>query len=388
VKLSKKGKGSFWITKKAIKTLLAHKATAMQINAYLVLAKHTNEGGKLSTSGIKAIHTATGASHPVIEKAVGLLTKMVLVNDNGEVVNPVNGSYRYLVYTAEGWTKATGEVIPDAPFERASVRYVLDDFDAEPEDRVWISNELVTGIGKFTQPLKKIKMCGDVASRLLLICYRENNLEQFGGVSPRAFYEYYEVSNEGSFHGFAIWHGNHKNTSAKLNVMSEALGIKINGETKEEINKPFWMAIESLASVGFIYQMVSVMDSETGNNESQVIYELDAKTKHGYKPVGEEGLGGRTARISGKLSFPVTDSMGRFYSKYASILPEGIPCYMVGIYRLRFRVVNIKNHGVSMAWSRIQQGQRDATEWLDEISKYLPQQEDASRENVLNEPPL
>ncbi|MBA3754749.1 MAG: hypothetical protein H0X02_00300 [Nitrosomonas sp.] len=110
-----KGKGSFWITKKAIKTLLAYKATAMQINAYLVLAKHTNEGGKLSTSGIKAIHTATGASHPVIEKAVELLTKMVLVNDNGEAVNPINGIYRYIVYTAEGWTKATGEVIPDAP---------------------------------------------------------------------------------------------------------------------------------------------------------------------------------------------------------------------------------------------------------------------------------
>ena len=156
-KSNEKGKGSFWITKKAIKTLLAHKATAMQINAYLVMAKHTNEGGKFSTSGIKAIHTATGVSHPVIEKAVDVLTRMVLVNDKGELVKPVKGVYQHLVYTAEDWTKVTGEVIPDAPFERASVRYVLDDFNAEPDDKVWISNELVAGIGKFTQPLKKLK---------------------------------------------------------------------------------------------------------------------------------------------------------------------------------------------------------------------------------------
>lgn len=362
VKHTPKGKGSFWISRQSIEILLDAKATALEIAAYLVMAKHTDEGGMFTTSGIKAIHKATGVSHDVIKRAVDRLSLMVVSG---------NGKEPALIYKADEWQKLTKTVLPPAPFERAEVRYVVNDYKAKPEDKVWISNELVTGYGKFTQPLKKLKMCGDVAARLLLICYRESNLEQYGGINPRAFHHAYEMTKVNRLDGYDIWHGVATHTTSYADIMLKVLGLKGYSKDADEAEaqkKPFWAALEGLDKSGLIYQMVSVMDREAGNPEAQVIYELDAKSKHGYKPAGEEGLGGETARLSNIYGNPVTDSMGRFYGRYAAIVPAGEP-HIVGIYRLRFRVSNSKNHGVATAWARIYQGQREAKEWLNDLSE-------------------
>jgi hypothetical protein len=370
IKSKPKGKGSFWISRQAIEVLLNNKATAMQIAAYLVMAKHTEASGKLATSGIKAIHKATGVSHTIGERAMLALMDMRHENKNNSKLREKADK---LIYKPEEWFKLTGDVIPPAPFERAEVRYVLNDFKAKPEDRVWFSNELITGVGKFTQPLKRLKMCGDVAARLLLISYRENNLEQYGGISTLAFCEVYEMKRHPEVKGFDLWHGTHLHGSTFDTAALPALGIKAYPKDKEEAVNPFWDALRSLDSAGFIYQMVTVMDRKQGDAEAQVIYELDTKSKHGYKPIGEEGLAGITAKIAATLGNPVADKTGRFYDKYAAIVPAGIKPHIVGIYRLRFRVSNTKNHGVSSAWTRIQQGQREANEQLNELKNRLQQ---------------
>ena len=356
-----KGKGSFWISRQSIEILLDAKATALEIAAYLVMAKHTDEGGMFTTSGIKAIHKATGVSHPVIQKAVDRLSQMRL--DAGKTPQ--------LIYKADEWQTLTKTVLPPAPFERAEVRYVVNDYKAKPEDKVWMSNELVTGYGKFTQPLKKLKMCGDVAARLLLISYRESNLEQYGGINPSAFHHSYKMTKVNELNGYDIWHGVAEYETSYADIMLKVLGLKDcskEADEKEAQRKQFWTALKGLDKAGLIYQMVSVMDRKAGNAEAQVIYELDAKSKHGYKPAGEEGLGGETARLSNLYGNPVADSMGRFYGRYAAIVPAGEP-HIVGIYRLRFRVSNSKNHGVATAWARIYQGQREAKEWLSDLSE-------------------
>lgn len=225
----------------------------------------------------------------------------------------------------------------------------------------------MTGIGKFTQPLKKLKRCGDVAVRLLLLAYRENNLAQFGGISPSLFYEDYKTSDVYKRGGYTIWHGNHEQTTAFTDQILLVLGLKEKDQDDQKHAdkiKAFWDATKALDTAGFIYQMVSIMDRKPGDCEAQVIYELDAKSKHGYKPNGEQGLGGVTAKLSAHVGYPVTDSTGRFYGKYAAILPTGIQPHIVGIYRLRFRVSNSKNYGVADAWTRIYQGQDEAYEWI------------------------
>lgn len=365
IKYAPKGKGSFWINKQSIEILLNAKATALEISAFLVMAKHTDEGGKFTTSGIKAIHKATGVSHQVIQRAVDRLLQM------NHYKMAKNAKESALIYKADDWQKLTNTVLPPAPFERAEVRYIVNDYKAKPDDKVWISNELVTGYGKFNQPLKRLKMCGDVAARLLLLCYQESNLEQYGGINPRAFHTVYDMTKVKELATYDIWHGVEQPRTAYIDFQLKALGLKEYSKNKDEDvaqTNQFWEALTALDKAGLIYQMVSVMDREAGNTEAQVIYELDAKSKHGYKPVGEEGLGGETARLSNNYGNPVTDSMGRFYGRYAAIVPAGQP-HIVGIYRLRFRVSNIKNHGVATAWARIYQGQREAKEWLNHLSE-------------------
>lgn len=361
---SQKGQGSFWIAKQAIEALIKPEVSATQINAYLVLAKHTNEGGKFSTAGTSAIRRATGLNHETLDKALGVLMKM----DSAVAEN----KKEKLIYLPDAWEKLKGEKIPTAPFERAMVRYVVNDLGVKPKDRIWISNDLITGHGQFEQPLRKLKMCGDLAAKVLLISYLHNNEEQYGGVATHwgGFYKKYQMEFIKNIGRFDLHHGKHDNGPYRYSVKIDPFQIiKAQTSNMDAMYEPFYRAIDALEEAGFIYEVVSVMDRTPTSEDAQVIYELHTRNRYGFKNKGEDGLAGRIASISSRNEAPVTDSMGRFYNKFAAIVPTGIQPFIVGVFRLRFRVVNIKNYGVSQAWSRIQQGQRDAIQWLDRLEE-------------------
>ncbi len=361
----KAGKGSFWISKKAIELLFANQATAMDVCAYLVLARYTDASGQFSTAGLQAIKKAIGVGQPIAERATSRLRQMMAPKAR----KVGRGVLQCLLYIADDWASKTGLDLPHGPGERSKVRWVLNDFGGDPSDQVWISNELVDGIGRFSQPLKRLKRCGDVAARLLLVCYRETDLEQYGGVRPSgAFAEIYEMSKKWSDKGYDLWHAEHKNAMAwgAANLLGLKEFSKDENKKREQI-APLWRAIESLDSCGFIYQVVTAMDADPDNLDAQVIYELDTKSKHGYKPQGEKGVGGQTAAIAGLLCYPVADASGRLYGRYAVVVPAGVSPVVVGIYRVRFRVSNSKNYGVKGAWARIYGSQKEAQEWLSDL---------------------
>lgn len=383
-----KGKGSFWISRQAISVLLAEKATATEICAFLVLARFTDESGCFCSAGNQAVFRAVGVGHAIAGAALKRL-QGYRFGANPKISQSI-------VCPADDWATATGKQLPHGPIALAKIRWVLNNFDGKPEDRVWFGNELVDGFGKFKQPLKRLKRCGDVATRLLMICYREHDLDQFGGVRPTgAFYWKYEMEKIfSSFpHGkYDLWHGNDAGTWVFNCGSLPALGItkfSAKEEEKAEQIAPFWRAVEALDSAGFIYQVVTVMDRNGEDVEAQVIYELDTKSRHGYKPQGERGLGGETAKLSGNLGRSVADSAGRLYGKYAAIVPAGVPAFIVGICRIRFRVANPKNHGIKGAWARIYGGQNEAKEWIDDANeKYGFAKTSTDEHEVANEKPI
>jgi hypothetical protein len=74
-----------------------------------------------------------------------------------------------------------------------------------------------------------------------------------------------------------------------------------------------------LQATGLIYEVVMVPNRDAisatipdGGKYSAVpdgaepFYKLDARSRHGYKPDAEEGIGGATARTAGELGYPVT----------------------------------------------------------------------------------
>jgi hypothetical protein len=391
-----RGAGSFCIPLAALNALLDNNATAYEICTYLVLAKFTDHSGRFSTANISAVNRYTGANKTKGGPADRAIERLKTIRAKGkQVVSNGRGGKSHamvdqvtdrgpILYDREAWLKETGE-IPDGPVERSKVLNVLPDFDGQDEG-VWFGNALVDGYGKFERPLKALKNAGDVAARLLLSMYAANDMETWGGVRPIGSnsgpWKYYvPVANDVNIHG-----------GARL-IRAQAGGEV--GHTQKRIigdgvQQAYWDALAALESAGLIYEVVLVLNRNAIKSEfpsgeefsnipedAEPLYELDCRSHHGYKPKGEEGIGGVTANTAGALNYPVTEEGGHFYGAYAAFVPKGFPAMIAGIYRLRFRVSNPKNAGVKGTWAGIQQRNKEALEFVNLIRVYnkLPRAE-------------
>lgn len=385
-----RGSSSFCIPKAALAALIENKASAYEICAYLTLAKYTDASGRLSPASVKAVNTATGGNKAAIERAIARLQTMRVRRagpQTGKKSPPIIDCGP-IVWSREAWCKETGELLVDGPTERGKIRYVLPDFDEPLDDRVWFGSGLVSGIGGFL-PLKELKNAGDVAARLLLLLYQANSMEAWGGIEPHnSIYTHYEpVSADVHLHGDArLIRAKASGTvgsGGSNSLFGLAWGEKDNAnwwEKHEEAGGPCWRALEALQSSGLVYEMVMVLNRNAEKKRfssgaeysaipagAEPYYELDCRSRHGYKPAGEEGVGGATARTAGDCGFPVATEGGRLDGTYAAIVPRGYGAMIAGIFRLRFRVANPKNVGVKDAWARIGDNNRSAFERVQRV---------------------
>lgn len=392
------GAGSFCIPRAAFNALLDARATAYEVCTYLVLARFTDSSGRFSTASISAVNRHTGANKVkggTVDRAhQRLLT--IRAKTTKQVSNGRTGKSHAMIeqvidlgpilYTRDAWHQATGEIFPDGPHERAKVLHVLPDFEELQEDRIWFGNNLVTGVKTFGQPLKSLKNAGDVAARLLLSLYAVNDMETWGGIRPVGdrfglWLQYEPVSTDVHLHGGVRLMRAKRGSIVGPGVMfsrvcpySQAAADKW-WESHDAAGGPVWRALESLESAGFVYEMVLVLNRNANKSkfssgseysgipeDAEPLYELDCRSQHGYKPEGEEGIGWATATTAGELNHSVALSGGQLDGTYAAIVSKGHPAMIVGIYRLRFRVVNPKNAGVKGAWAGIQQRNKEALE--------------------------
>ena len=370
------GKGSFWIPPDAVALLLENKATAVDIAAYLVLARFTGPEGKFSTAGLKAVKKAVGIGDDMAEAAIDRMLQMTRLEWRPSHRSPTRMRGTNLLFRTESWATEKKEAVPTAATVKSQVRWVLNDFDRRPSEGVWFGNALVDGFGRFHRPLLELKRCGDVAARLLLRFHQANDMMEYGGVRPREnVYRKYDTACLANFNAYNVWHGADAGQWAFNALSGPCLGCdeaQVSKDKNPEAMKPFWLALQALEACGFIYEIVTVLDADPDKPESLPIYNLKAKNRHGDPPKGEEGLAGETARLAGLLGFPVTDKTGRFYGKYAAIVPSYITQpHIAGIYRLRFRVANPKNYGVKESWGQLHARQREAEGWLAEVKHLL-----------------
>ena len=408
-----RGPSSFWIPRKAINALLKAQATADEIAAYLILAKHTPATGDHSTAGIKAIRTRAGMGVPRAESAMQSLLTINVNGTRSEKPQATNAKqFTRLVYPAAEWHKRTGEVLPHGPGRLSQIRYVVNTFGTYgglKDDIIWFGANLVAGVDAFSKPLQMLGQCGDRAAWLLLLLYVHNAMEEWGGVSPlkTVFRRYeetisrtagrtnYTVSHWKS-EGIVAWGAvyqtiikgvpHHPDIDKKLKKLPSNLDELQQKSHDQKMNDVFWPAFEALKSCGFIYEMVTVTTAQPNQKDPTAndypLYELDTKSSHGYKPKGEKGVAGETATIARDLSYPVTDGKGQFYGKYAAIAPTGMPIRVTGIYRLRFRVSNPKNATVSATWHQIGERQKEAGTWLADLRQKAHLDKPANGDNV------
>ena len=363
-----RGPASFCIPQAALNALIEARADVVTIGAYLTLACGTEASGEYSTWGLKAVRERLSVDRKRGAKAIAAL---------GEIrARAPGGELEPLVVCREALL-AAGRTLPDGPTERGQVLHGLPGFGEALKDRVWFGSGLVRGFESFTRPLKTLKDCGSIAARLLLLMYQRNEMERFGGLPPfgDSVWKRYFINLDLTWGSFRMVHAVEVGEVADRDLLQKA-----SGERKYERDKhgePCWQALSALEQSGLIYPVLMTLNRneevevlENGGEyrcvpeDADPLYELDCLSRHGYKPRGEEGIAGPISRTAGELSYAVTDSTGLFTGKYAAIAPKGNPLMVVGIYRLRFRVSNPLNVGVSSAWARIQEGNREGMQWL------------------------
>jgi hypothetical protein len=414
VKGAPRGSASFCIPRAALDALVREQASALEVGAYLTLARFTDATGVYTPASVKAVNGRTGTGKALVEKALERLAtirakKIVRVHNgrsgkSGGWVEQTEDLGPILM-GREAWIAAYPDrPLPDGPTERGMVRYVLPDFAEPAEDRVWIGAGLVDGIGTFDRPLWSLKNAGPVAARLLLQLYVLNNMERWGGIDPLRgpWIRYEPEANEPA--GVNLPGGARLLRATRVaKITPHVLNVSVSGDDTDA----YWRALEALEAIGLIYEMVTVLNrnakpSKFANgqqygdipDDAEPLYELDCRSRHGFKPAGEEGLAGLTARTAGDFQRPVTDGgftwdgyeqTGTFIGTYAAIVPAGSGVMIAGIYRMRFRVANPKNAGVRDAWSRIRQGNRDMYEFINAVRAFnklpllLPPWEAAAR---------
>ena len=381
-----RGPGSFCIPRAALNALLDNQATAYEVCTYLTLAQFTDESGRYSTASISAVNRYTGAGKMKggpVDRALQRL-KTIRAKSLKRVSNGKSGkSHAWIeqvtdlgpiLFDREGWLQATDEILPDGKHQRAEVLHVLPDFEEPPEDRIWFGSNLVMGY-KDSQPLKALKNAGDVAARLLLALHEVNDMETWGGVRPVGdghgpWVRYEPVDDDVRWTGIRV----------RLHRAKETGKVAIIQDSITSDKEMYWSALSALQSAGLIYEIVMVLTRNAVKvkrsngteyrgipEDAEPYYELDCRSRHGYKPDGEEGVGWATAKTAGDFGKPVTLEGGTFDGTYAAIVPDGYGCMIAGIYRLRFRVANPKNAGVKGAWAGIHQRNREALELVNSI---------------------
>lgn len=357
-------KASFCVPKAAIKALIDAKADVVMIGAYLTLACYTEATGQFSSASVTAMSKVMSLNKDRARKAMERLAAIQ--------VKVGKHQHSALVYSRDAWIKAKGAPLPDGPVERAKILHVLPDFGEELGDRVWFSRNLVEGIGSFRQPLKRIKDAGDAAGRLFLLMQQAVDVAGWLAIPPNAGpWVHYETVLDQNVGSARVIHGKHAGP-VMWTQWIEAYGFD---------------AVKALIGSGLFYEVVMVLNrnpkprkfssgEEYGGvpPDAEPLYELDTRSIHGYKPQGEEGLAGLTAKTVGEIGHSVAAGQietesgehwhadglapGAFMGKYAAIVPAGYGTMIVGVYRPRFRVTNPKNAGVKDAWLRIYENQR------------------------------
>jgi hypothetical protein len=327
------------------------------------LALHTDPTGHYSTAGRSALqdYLHTGKEH-ANRNIAGLFD----LKDCR--IGPTASSR--LVFSADEWIAVSGDNYRSSN-PRWPVQFYLNQLDPDGE-YTWFSNNLVLGYNGFKEPLMRLKSLGELATRLLLGLYLYDDMVQFGGVLPyKASIRYDMTTQSVGTRGFQLWHCIPNSEGAVFDTAFACSILRIGNlgltEEKRKVNLgSLSEALDSLISAGFIYEVITVFDSEPGP-DSSVIQELDVRSGYGFKPKGEDGVGGRTARLAGLWKKPVAKRGAKFNGEYAALVPAGAKPGCAGVLRLRFRVSNPKNYGVSQAFARIYETQKFWKGVLDDL---------------------
>ncbi len=97
------------------------------------------------------------------------------------------------------------------------------------------------------------------------------------------------------------------------------------------------------------------------------IYDLHVANLHGIKLPGERGVSWPIAKTLDDLGVGLWNRYGKLAGVFGALVRQGFATSVIGIYRLRCRVANAKNAGVTETWLRISEGTWEVLRVLQDV---------------------
>ncbi|KKN31109.1 hypothetical protein LCGC14_0827160 [marine sediment metagenome] len=245
---------------------------ADHIMAYLVLASHTSGKGsrahRVSTAGAKAISKKTGISYNRTEKCLGWLC----TND-------------FIERIADGEEGSA----PRTP------RWLLCELR---DNLVYLSHSLIEGVGKgkIIPPLRRIwddtntGSCPSFMSAkmdvilLLIHCYQEQQIQDYGGVDPKCIRGIWSESDclPDSLESmeWLVVEIEKKGNEASISFINRVLPYISSDDQSER----FWNAFNNLRNLGFMYEVLQVWHGDpVKDDRAELQYPLYIRDYHARK---------------------------------------------------------------------------------------------------------
>lgn len=361
---------SFCVARPVLDALLKADGCALEIASYLTLACFTDATGVYSSASLKAICKYTGCNKTVggtIDKAIGKLLQMraVRVTTVGtEDLGPI-------LFTRDGWLAANpNSPIPDGPHAHSKIQYVLPDFDEALENRVWFGSALVSGDDELSKPLRTLKHAGDSASRLLLCMYASNDPVRWRGIAPihGPHVKYQEFAEQHLSDDCTLFQATaFKEPCIPNQLLSQVLSqCELKGSQPEQ-TAVLKSALDCLKSVGFLFESVWVLDRPTHSvveDHFQVPADAEPTYLLGNRGItsGAEdcGIGHLIAKTAVELGFVVPNLEEWNETGFCAIVPTGFSASIIGIFQLRFRVMNPSNLPVQQSIDLLEEARKSA----------------------------
>lgn len=361
-------KGFFAVSVPVLRRIVEQGGDASDLMTFLVLAKHTTGWGKwkyiASTAGAKAVSARTGLTYRKAQVRLDWLQEHGFIQP-GE---SVEGMPAHVTCEAAHQRTAT------------KVRWVLGKLG---NSRAYLSHSLIDGVGagKKHPPLMRLweevakGPCASImeartdALLLLIHCYAEQSIQDFGGINPEVLRRPWTDTTSATEEvledlGWLVMEVEQGQESTTLEFVAKVLSHAPEDSRRDR----FWNAFENLKRLGFMYEVLQVWQGNPLENpRAELFYSLYVRDYHARQsdPYCQGAI--HTFLIeAGYLDGNCLNALveeAKEQQTFRLIRTKGGGECVIGTYRLRFRP-STEDTGKGM----MQEAER-AEHWRDVLTK-------------------
>lgn len=352
--------GSFWVPRECVEALICCRATAVQIGAYLTIAKQTDRAGRISTSGVKVLRNRLGLGDKQIHAALDFLRRFQVPGLN---LAPLNSN---ILYSTQDWnyivdcdTEAYGEERGGFSFltkavaqkgKRIRTSWVINNVGTKRYNGVWFNNALVGNNNEDKRLLAEIidLYNADSIMRLLLLLHHHYDVDM-GGVDPAYIrYDYKPLGDPLTVGNHVLQKFKYESRFAEPTKFRQNIHTYILGRDDEFDNDAVSSflsdALRTLDRLGIVSRVVAVWNKPRVGGESRPLYLLDQKSD--YRDIArdkETMLADHIEKVAVKYNMGSSSGNHGFYDTYTVITPLGVSPTVVQLYKPTY-IVEYRNN--------------------------------------------